>query len=246
LFEQLKSIHAVGVYLERVAGESLELGEEPVRYYELACADEETAPQPLRPELAKLGGRISSQPQLLLAPAGYEDEQAHNLVRFIFEDIATIKLQQISEARRLELLAQLDSLHVSERCEIGRFLLTRFEEARKAAPEGSLWHLRRAIASNRSQLAFGVCSQFDEAHQDAFAIWVQLRHHDLQQITGDVESLTTVGVLLTPRHDGRRPWDTTMIGVSGDLELSEEDLSAYREFWSFSRDPELLEVCTAS
>jgi hypothetical protein len=31
LFDQLKSIHGVGVYLERVAGEPLELGEEPVR-----------------------------------------------------------------------------------------------------------------------------------------------------------------------------------------------------------------------
>jgi hypothetical protein len=26
--------------------------------------------------------------------------------------------------------------------------------------------------------------------------------------TGKVEELTTVGVLLTPRHDGKRPWDT--------------------------------------
>jgi hypothetical protein len=32
LFNQLKSVHAVGGYLERVAGDAIELGGEPMRY----------------------------------------------------------------------------------------------------------------------------------------------------------------------------------------------------------------------
>jgi hypothetical protein len=39
LFDQLKSSHAVSRYLERVAGESIALGEEIVRYFQLAHAD---------------------------------------------------------------------------------------------------------------------------------------------------------------------------------------------------------------
>ena len=41
LFDQLKSTYSVTRYLERVAGEASELGNEPVRYFRLAQADEE-------------------------------------------------------------------------------------------------------------------------------------------------------------------------------------------------------------
>ena len=43
---------------------------------------------------------------------------------------------------------------------------------------------------------------------------------------------TTVGVLLTPRTDGVRPWDTTMMAVSGDLNLTSSDLARYRQLWA--------------
>ncbi len=44
LFNQLKSLHAVGEYLERVSSDPIELGDEPIRYYQLASADEQTPP----------------------------------------------------------------------------------------------------------------------------------------------------------------------------------------------------------
>lgn len=53
LFDQLKSTHAVCQYCERVADEPLELGTEPLRYYELAQADAEAKPSNLAgPEIA--------------------------------------------------------------------------------------------------------------------------------------------------------------------------------------------------
>ncbi len=40
-----------------------------------------------------------------------------------------------------------------------------------------------------------------------------LRHHQLHQHTGLVEQTSTLGVLLTPRTDGSRPWDTTLLRI---------------------------------
>ena len=71
-----------------------------------------------------------------------------------------------------------------------------------------------------------------QMRQDAFGSWVQLRHYELQEIAGDAEDLTTVGVLLTPRRDGLRDWDTTMSAVSGRIDLSVDDLALYRRIWS--------------
>lgn len=47
LFDQLQSTHAVVHYLTRCAGKPNELGQEVVRYYDLAEADANTPPSPL-------------------------------------------------------------------------------------------------------------------------------------------------------------------------------------------------------
>jgi hypothetical protein len=94
-----------------------------------------------------------------------------------------------------------------------------------------------------AHLAFAAASTFSEAHQWAFSTWVQLRHHELQQITGDM-SLTTVGVLLTPRGDGSRPWDTTVSAVRGDLRLSDDEAAQYRELWPLDSDASAAPVVT--
>lgn len=46
-----------------------------------------------------------------------------------------------------------------------------------------------------------------------------------------VEGITTVGVLLTPRPDGSRPWDTTLAAILGDPEFTSEALDRLRETW---------------
>ena len=84
---------------------------------------------------------------------------------------------------------------------------------------------------DRVHLAFGVCSQFSTMHRDCFAGWVQLRHHDHLQIRGGPHDLMTVGVLLSPRGDGVRAFDTTMYAVRGELQFSNDEIQALREAW---------------
>jgi hypothetical protein len=85
--------------------------------------------------------------------------------------------------------------------------------------------------SRQFHLAFGVCSDFSEMHRDLFGWWVQLRHHDCQQVRGDAADVTTVGVLLSPRTDGVRAIDTTMYAVRGEMRFSDDELRALREAW---------------
>jgi hypothetical protein len=237
LFDQLKSTHQVGRYLERIAGEPLELGTEPVRYYQLASADAAANPSGLDPRFQIPGALEVSEPLLPMAPAASEDESAHRLMRSLLEDIATTKLRSATEDQRVRVLAELDRLPVGERAIIGRYLLNSFDHVSKRG-EGILWHLRRIFGGlGTTQLGFGVCSKFNEEIQEAFSMWVQLRHHEFtQRLAGEREDPVTVGVLLTPRSDGDRLWDTTMVSVSGRIGLTHERLAACVEFWGYEED----------
>jgi hypothetical protein len=229
LFEQLKSTHAVVGYLERVVADPIALGEEPVRYHQLALADHEAEPSGIDPALVG-GGRTVSAPLLPLA-AHPGDWRPHLLVRSIFEDIAITPAPEVDEANRLTVLAELDRLPVSHRAQIGRFLEDGLAKTAEAEDDETVWRFRRFVGGlDRVHLAFGVCSQFSQMHHDLFGWWVQLRHYEHCQVRGD-NDVTTVGVLLTPRHDGVRAFDTTMITVRGELQFSEEELQALRQAW---------------
>lgn len=102
LFDQLKSTHAVVEYLRRVSGEIIELGTEPLRYYDLAQADAEAQPDPVDPALLGSGGIHASAPLLPLAPVASEDRNAHRLVRMILEDVATSPAPGVTDAQRLQ------------------------------------------------------------------------------------------------------------------------------------------------
>jgi hypothetical protein len=233
----LKSTYAVSRYLERVAGGSVELGTEIMRYFELAQADEATPPGPLDPTLRGQGWQQISSPLLPMRAAATDDDAPrHLLVRMIFEDIALGGSLQGVETERLRFLAALDRLPVGHRGHLGEFILDGME-AVVSTPEGETeWRLRRVVAPSEGnhtvQLGFGVCSKEHETMiQDVFSWWVELRHHEVHEAIADGSSLTTVGVVLTPRTDGVRPWDTTMIATSGDLELDEEQIALYRQVW---------------
>lgn len=238
LFEQLKSAHAVVGYLERVAGEPLELGTEIVRYFQLAQADEAAPPGPADLRLLGTGARHISSPLLPMRAAATDDTEAsHLLIRMIFEDIAVSVAPQVTESERLRFLAALDGLPVGMRGLVGEFLLDAMEAVIKV-PEGTTeWRQRRVAGQPEGgrtvQLAFGVCSTGHSTMiQDVFSWWVQLRHHEMYEVVAaDGGTLTTVGVLLTPRHDSARPWDTTMIATSDDLGLDAEHIAAYRQMW---------------
>ncbi len=163
------------------------------------------------------------------------------MVRMIFEDIATTRVGKIPEPQRLKMLSELDRLPVGHRESIGRFLLTRLESV-EATPDDALeWHLRRFVG-DRSHLGFGVCSTYSPEIHNAFAAWVQLRHHELQARGDMPKELTTVGVLLTPRRDGQRPWDTTIVAATGDLELTDEELASYRTVWQSEGEATLRDL----
>jgi hypothetical protein len=232
LFDQLKSTHAVVQYFRRVAGDDCELGHEPVRYYDLAQADADATPETFPAGLAQ-GGEIFSGPLLPMAPAADDDRQAHEIVRTMFEDIAVTHLTSASELDRLRILAELDRLPVIQRAEIGRFVLRAMQEVTEhGLGNGVFWRLRSVRGNAAVHLGFGACSRpYSDEIAHGFRLWLQLRHHDVLAITKDVERLTSVAVVLTPRTDGRRPWDTSVAAVSGPEEFEPEVLAKLRELF---------------
>lgn len=234
LFHQLRSSRAVIDYLARVSGLIGRLGAEPERYYELAAADARAEPSPTDQAIAALGTQVSV-PLLPAAPAGSDDDEAHRMVRIICEDIANVRLDSDDEANRLRVLAAIDELPVGHRSELGRLLLNGLEEARNADQEATLWQFRTFRSGVlRNQLGFGVCSVFNEVTHAAFRSWLLFRHHERGVSGGDLDTLTSIGVLLTPRSDGYREWDTTTMAVTGNPGLTEQDLHNSRTLWNRS------------
>lgn len=232
LFDQLRSTHAVVSYLHRVGEPTEILGREPERYYELAIADREAKPGPIDPVLIGRG-ELHSVPLLPAAPAGSDDDDAHGMVRIMLEDIATTRVEPERQDARQEILASLDSLPVGHRTELGRLLLDALTTARETEPESTWWTFRTfLVGPEQDQLGFGVCSALNEMTRAAFSAWLLLRHHERGERAGSFADLTSIGVLLTPRNDGYRDWDTTMNAVHDDPELTEEDLQQYRELWN--------------
>lgn len=208
------------------------MGHEPIRYYECALADEKAPSEVLDAALVGDGQPVST-PLLPTRPAGVGDEVHHRLVRTIFEDIATTPVDAADEQHRLEGLAQLDRLPVETRGDVGRFLMKALAHVDGAGDGETLWSMRRFVGSaGAAHLGIGACSSGSPEHRMAFGSWVQLRHHEHQQITGEGPELITVGVLLTPRRNHRRRWDTTMIAVSGVLTFEDDDLAGLQDLWN--------------
>lgn len=230
LFEQLKSTHAVGRYLKRVAGEASALGSEPSRYYEFAVADLRAEPTPLKPGFQLRGIQEVSEPLLPLAPVGDDDPIDHRMFRGILLDIALIDLPEMPELARVKALGDLDSLPVHQRAFVGQYLRAGFDSVAKIESPEVLWHLRRISGGSSTQLCFGVCSQFSEEIQWAFGTWLELRHHEFTERIEERDP-ASIGVLLTPRQDGTRPWDTSMSAIRGENPLTPEELAGYRELW---------------
>ena len=223
LFEQLKSTSAVVGYFERVAGETIALGEEPVRYHDLAQADEQAPSGSLQRSPVLRKGKRRSAPILPVEPLSVE---AARLVRLILEDVAVTR-SEASEEQRLRMLAELDRLPVAYREETGKFLAKSLRDV-TARPDGTEWRLRQVVGSDETALlGFGACSEYSELVLAAFRAWLVLRHHQLQNATGKVAELTSTGVLSTPRHDGKRTWDTTVITAVGELEFTQEELQGF-------------------
>jgi hypothetical protein len=155
----------------------------------------------------------------------------------IQEDIATIPLTGWDEAQRTAVLTELDSLPVAQRTKLGRYLLGMLEQVSVADSREVLWAFRRVLSTshNAPHLVFGTCTRYDDGTSWAFGQLVRLRHYEQCQASGLVE-LTSVGVLLTPRHDGLRPWDTSAVRVSGPVEISDDELTQLHNLWGRQQD----------
>ncbi|GAA3381099.1 hypothetical protein GCM10020367_71020 [Streptomyces sannanensis] len=235
LFDQLRSTTAVLDYLFRAAAEPpIPLGEEPVRYYEFAAADAAAPPKDVDTKLVGPGGTLFSAPQLPQAPAGADGTNVHLVIRIMLEDIALSSLgDSLTEANRFTVLSDLDRLPVSARAEWGHLLLDMLRDVPRVPDEHCKWRFRRTLDEDGTrQLIVGAATRFDAVIQASFSAYVQLRHHEVTSRTGRTEKSSTLGVLLTPCHDGRRPWDTSAVRVHGDLELSQEELRVYSEGWN--------------
>jgi hypothetical protein len=82
----------------------------------------------------------------------------------------------------------------------------------------------------------------NETTHAEFRFWLLLgtfkgamRHHERGISGGDLDTLTSVGVLVTPQRDGYREWDTTALAVTGDPQFTEEELHNSRTLWNTPR-----------
>ena len=236
LFQQLKSTYAVLEYLLRVSGrEPVPLGHEPVRYYQLAAADAATPPSPLDPRLTRLLHDSWSAPLLPQPPAGYADYHHHVFLRALLEDIATtpVRTEGMQHADVLAVLAAIDAAPVAYRAELGRTILGWLRELSEAPASGDItWRFRNHLWPDRPYLLFGATNrQHDSLVQEAFNTFVALRHQQHLDLMPERGAMMTVGILLTPRRDGRRPWDTTTAATSGQQEFDQADRVALEVLW---------------
>lgn len=195
-------------YLFRAAAEpAVPLGEEPVRYYELAAADVAAPPSDIDTELVGADGTLFSAPQLPQAPAGSDGTNVHRVIRIILEDVALTPLgEPLTERDRFTVLSDLDRLPVSSRAEWGHLLLDMLRDVPEVPEEHCEWRFRRMLdADGTRQLIVGAATRFDRDVQAAFTAYVQLRHHEGTTRTGRTEESPALGVLLTPATTGTVP-----------------------------------------
>jgi acetoacetyl-CoA synthetase len=70
------------------------------------------------------------------------------------------------------------------------------------------------------------------------ALGAKVEAYDEQEELDAGEDFTTVGVLLAPREDGERLWDTTMVLVSGNLELTQTEVDERSRLWPTTAGPQ--------
>lgn len=234
VFDQLRSTSAVVDYLFRVAGDRVHrLGDEPARYFELAQADAHSAGEPASWTRAFAGAQGFSHPLLPTIPPSQIDQPGHTVFRLIMEDIAESSSDR-DESDRLLMLSLLDRFPVTERAGLGRLLLSHLDDV-VAIESGTRWQFRRVLLDEGTlQLAFGASTALSFLHREAFRQWAMLRHHEFTRadLPSDPDLRWTVAVILTPRYDGYRPWDTTTFTVQGELGLTAEEIARMRRLWN--------------
>lgn len=225
LHRQLGSARGVVDYLGSIANDPRPLATEVTRYYEIAMVG--GAPDSRRPHPHISGGALVTTARLPLLTTP-EDTSLGQIVRTILEDIAASSSAIEQEDGRLHALAALDRVPPTQRADLGRFLMRHLQ--RCADGSDSAIAFRRLLFDDETvQLGFAVGACPPDEGPPTIRSWVDLRH--VQVSTPERPELLTVGVLLTPRHDGKRDWDTHMAAVRGQIELDPELRTAYEDAW---------------
>lgn len=217
LWDQLRSVAAIVDYAHRVADDGrIPLGTEADRYFDLADKDDRAEPEPAASWVATIGAAQTSEPRLPREPADTRDAFGHAVFHQILEDIAATDFAG-DEQTRLEVLALIDQVAVAHRAELGRTLLRRIDHC-ALAPADTLLAQHRSVLidGGRLHLAFSVYSQYTGYHRQLYETWLLLRRQQFLQVSGaeGPEYPWSVGVLLTPRADGHRLWDTTVFATN--------------------------------
>ncbi|MDF4250253.1 hypothetical protein [Streptomyces sp. WMMB303] len=171
LFDQMRSTTAVLDYLFRAAAEPVvPLGEEPVRFYELAAADAAMPPKEIDTELLGPGSMLYSAPQLPQAPAGSDGTHAHLMIRIMLEDVATSLMREpVPGDGWFAVLSDFDRLPVSARAEWGHLLLDMLRDVPDVPADHLKWRFRRLVEEDGTrQLIVGAATRFDPSVQAAF------------------------------------------------------------------------------
>lgn len=219
LWDQLRSATAVVDYIHRVATEEepLELGAESDRYLDLSEKDAQAPPGKLPDWIPATGAIHTSVPLLPNDPVASADRFGHAIFQRILEDVADTDFTG-NEGDRITLLSHIDRVAVGARAGLGRLLLRRLIRCAEAAPDGHrMDHRVMYIDQGSLQVTFTTMSQLTDYHQEFYRSWLLLRRQDFLEKSGALGPIYpwTVGVLLTPRPDGPRPWDTTTISTNG-------------------------------
>lgn len=229
LFGQLKSTYAVIEYLHRVRriGDHVPLGHEAIRYYKLAAADLAAPPGEGDPRLTALGHGAQSVPVLPQEPAEHGE-----IVRLMLEDITTAPQPDGAEAADvLDVLAAIDAAPVAIRADLGEAILKWLGDLAGSSDDETRWWFRCMSWPDRPHLVFGAASRHDKLVEDAFGAYVMLRHQQHLELTPERGEMMTAGVLLTPRYDGLRPWDTTMSATRGAQGFEPAFRAALERLW---------------
>jgi len=236
LWDQLRSVNAIIEYAHRVADERIELGTETTRYFDLADRDANAAPDPIAEWMADIGATQHSGPTLPQEPADTSDIIGHAVFQRILEDIAATDFTG-DERARIEVLGLIDKFSVTHRAELGRMLLRRIDYcALSPADVLRAQHRVTFIDDGQLHLSFSVYSQLTGYHRQLFETWLLLRRQTFLERSNQQgpEYPWSVAVLLTPRPDGTRPWDTTVLATNSGPTYDDTEYQAIAD--AFSQD----------
>lgn len=239
LFEHLRSTRAVLHYLQRVAGEVVELGTEPHRYMQAAMADLQAEAKEMPEQLRNVAGLGRDVPVLSTphAPLEAADDGAM-LFRIIMEDVATTHMGESQESDRLRLLASLDTVPAAYRPELGQVLLQFMRNISRHRGPSIKTETRVFVPHPGDQcpMVFMVASTLSSMMREHLFLRTQLHHNDYW---GSLEGVpgATVGVLLTPSSSAKRLWDTSTVWLHGEQGLDSQQIDEIRHYISGGLKP---------